>query len=109
MNFQTLVAFQPCQNGTYSRMLDLLDYFDVFNLGSEDKLNVREIADLVVKGLGLENVEYKFTGGYQGRGWKGDVKFMQLSIERIKKIGWKPKYNSEESVRKTIEDVKNLI
>ncbi len=83
--------------------------FDVFNLGSEDKLNVREIADLVVKGLRLKNVEYKFTGGYQGRGWKGDVKFMQLSIEKIKKIGWKPKYNSEESVRKTIEDVKNLI
>lgn len=83
--------------------------FDVFNLGSEDKLNVREIADLVVKGLGLENVEYKFTGGYQGRGWKGDVKFMQLSIEKIKKLGWIPKYNSEEAVRKTIEDVKNLI
>jgi UDP-glucose 4-epimerase len=63
---------------------------------------------LVVNGLGLNDVKYKFTGGYQGRGWKGDVKFMQLSIEKIKKLGWKPKYNSKEAVKKTVNEVKQL-
>jgi len=82
--------------------------FELFNLGSEDKITVKELADLVVNGLGLNDVKYKFTGGYQGRGWKGDVKFMQLSIEKIKKLGWKPKYNSKEAVKKTVNEVKQL-
>ena len=82
--------------------------FELFNLGSEDKITVKELADLVVNGLGLNDVKYKFTGGYQGRRWKGDVKFMQLSIEKIKKLGWKPKYNSKEAVKKTVNEVKQL-
>jgi len=74
---------------------------EIFNLGSEDWINVRRIAEIVVEEMGLENVRFKFTGGINGRGWKGDVKFMRLSIEKIKSYGWKPKYNSEESVRLT--------
>jgi len=82
--------------------------FEIFNLGSEDKITVKEIADLVVNSLGLKDVRYRFTGGYEGRGWKGDVKFMQLSIDKIKKLGWKPKYNSKEAVRKAINDLKQI-
>jgi UDP-glucose 4-epimerase len=81
----------------------------IFNLGSEDKISVKEIADIVTKRLELKNVKYKFTGGINGRGWKGDVKTMQLSIERIKKLGWKPKYNSRQAVEKTVDDLKYLL
>jgi UDP-glucose 4-epimerase len=79
-----------------------------FNLGSEDKITVKKISDLVVNGLNLKNVKYKFTGGINGRCWKGDVKFMLLSIDRIKRLGWKPKYNSEKAVEKTVEYLKCL-
>ncbi len=72
---------------------------EIFNIGSEDWVNVRKIADIVVEEMGLKNVEYKFTGG--SRGWKGDVPKMLLSIERIKSYGWRPVHNSEESVRLT--------
>ncbi len=72
---------------------------EIFNIGSEDWVNVRKIADIVVEEMGLENVAYRFTGGK--RGWKGDVPKMLLSIEKIKSYGWKPKRGSEESVRLT--------
>ncbi len=82
---------------------------EIFNIGSEDWINVRKIADIIVEEMGLKNVTYKFTGGK--RGWKGDVPKMLLSIEKIKKYGWRPKHNSEESVRLTarhlIEEMKN--
>jgi UDP-glucose 4-epimerase len=29
-----------------------------------------------------------------GKGWKGDVKTMQLDINRLLKTGWKPKYHA---------------
>ena len=43
----------------------------VFNVASADALTVTEIADMAVECLGLEGVEYRYTGGR--RGWKGDV------------------------------------
>jgi len=72
---------------------------EIFNIGSDDWIDVKKIADIVVEEMGLENVKYRFTGGK--RGWKGDVPKMLLSIEKIKSYGWKPKYSSEESVRLT--------
>ncbi|MDH4130128.1 MAG: NAD-dependent epimerase/dehydratase family protein, partial [Spirochaetota bacterium] len=80
---------------------------NIFNIGSEDKIKVIDIAKIVTKELGLKNVEFYFTGGVDGgRGWKGDVKLMQLSIEKIKKLGWKPKYKSKEAIEKTADILK---
>lgn len=73
-----------------------------FNLGSEDYINVKEIADIVCREMGLEDVEYNWTGGVDGgRGWKGDVKTMLLSLEKMKSLGWTPEYNSSESIAMT--------
>jgi UDP-glucose 4-epimerase len=69
---------------------------NTFNIGSEDWIDVKTIADVVAGEMGLRNVAYHFTGGE--RGWVGDVPRMQLSIERIKAIGWQPGHGSKESV-----------
>ena len=73
---------------------------EIFNIGSEDWIEVKRIADIVSQEMGL-NPKYKFTGGIDGRGWKGDVKFMRLDIKKLKSIGWSPKYDSKEAVRLT--------
>jgi UDP-glucose 4-epimerase len=70
------------------------------NIGSEDQINVKDIARIVVEEMRLENVAFAFTGGVDGgRGWKGDVKNMMLDIGRLKALGWKPILRSEEAVR----------
>ncbi len=73
---------------------------EIFNIGSDDWIEVKEIADIISKEMNLKP-KYKFTGGIDGRGWKGDVKFMRLDISKLKALGWKPKYNSKEAVRQT--------
>jgi len=40
-----------------------------------------------------------------GRGWKGGVKTMLLSIEKLKELGWEPEYSSNESIEMTARDV----
>ncbi|MEM4291287.1 MAG: NAD-dependent epimerase/dehydratase family protein [Archaeoglobaceae archaeon] len=77
---------------------------NIFNIGSEDQVKVRRIAEIVCEEMNL-NPRFKFTGG--DRGWVGDVPVMLLSIERLKKLGWRPKYNSEMAVRKAIRDLLN--
>lgn len=79
--------------------------FDVYNLGSEDWITVKEIAEIVSKGMGL-SPEFRFTGGVDGgRGWKGDVKLMRLSIEKAKSRGWRPRMNSYEAVERTVREL----
>ncbi len=80
---------------------------EYFNLGSEDYINVREIADIVCEEMGLEDVEYDWTGGSEGDkgGWKGDVKTMLLSLEKIKDLGWSPEYGSSKSIAKTVRSL----
>lgn len=75
------------------------DAVGVLNIGSEDYVDVTTIARIVIEEMKLSNVELKFTGGVQGRGWPGDVKEMLLDASRIRSLGWRPQHDSGESVR----------
>jgi len=73
---------------------------EIFNLGSNDKVTVAQIAEIVSEEMKTYKIKCKFTGGVDGgRGWKGDVKTMQLSIDKLIKTGWKPKQSSKHAVR----------
>jgi len=75
---------------------------EILNIGSEDRVTVLEIAKIVIEEMGLEGAEIELTGGVDGgRGWKGDVKLMQLDMHRLKTLGWTPKRSSAEAVRET--------
>lgn len=76
------------------------DRVNTFNVGSEDWIDVRTIADLVAGEMGLGGVKYHFTGGE--RGWVGDVPRMQLSVRKLRDLGWNPGIDSRESVKKAI-------
>jgi len=80
--------------------------YDIFNVGNEDWITVREIADIVVEEMGLRNVKYIFKPGTKdGRGWIGDVKFMLLDIRKLKSIGWKPELSSSDAIRLTVRSL----
>jgi len=104
-----------CQRKSYVWVEDCLDGFflalqksnervNVFNLASEDLIDVRSIAKIVIHTMGLEEVALTFTGG--SRGWKGDVPVVKLPIEKMKRLGWKPSMTSEKAI---IEAAKALI
>ena len=76
---------------------------NVFNLGNSDVTGVTTIAQMLVEGMGLANVKLKYTGGE--RGWPGDVPQVRLDTSRMEKLGWKPKYNSDEAVRLAIKEI----
>ncbi|MFH0878148.1 MAG: NAD-dependent epimerase/dehydratase family protein [Lentisphaerota bacterium] len=77
--------------------------YDVFNVGTEDALTVREIADLVCERMKLSNVQYDFTGG--SRGWKADVPVYRLNTYKIRAKGWKNARNSREAVQAAIDSM----
>jgi UDP-glucose 4-epimerase len=79
---------------------------DIYNIGTSLQTNVLEIAETVKEVMGLRDARITLTGGVDGgRGWKGDVKVMQLDLTELISTGWAPKYTSEEAVRLTAEAV----
>jgi UDP-glucose 4-epimerase len=76
---------------------------NTFNIGSEDWIDVKSIAEIVIEEMHLSGTMLRFTGGE--RGWVGDVPRMQLSIERLKGLRWKPQLGSKESVRLAVRDL----
>lgn len=78
----------------------------IYNLGSEDRVTVLEIAEAVKKAAGCPGAMVALTGGVDGgRGWRGDVKVMQLDMGKLRSVGWAPKYGSSDAVRMTAEHV----
>ncbi|MGD0496759.1 MAG: NAD-dependent epimerase/dehydratase family protein [Candidatus Bathyarchaeia archaeon] len=79
---------------------------EIYNVGSEDQIDVKTIAQIAAEKMGLQHVKFKFTGGVDGgRGWKGDVKNMLLDVSKIKSLGWKPKLNSKQAITKTVKEL----
>ncbi|MBE0523947.1 MAG: NAD-dependent epimerase/dehydratase family protein [Methanosarcinales archaeon] len=105
------------QNKSYLDVVDCVDAMvfcvehademvNIFNIGSEDSIDVVGIADIVTEKMGYIDVEYRFTGGVDGgAGWKGDVKLMLLSIEKLKNLGWKLPHNSHQSIEMAVSSL----
>ena len=94
-----LVAFDSMRKGV-----------EVLNVGSEDQISVREIAEIVAEEMDSKDARFRFTGGVDGgRGWVGDVKNMLLDVARLKAKGWKPTYGSRKAVKLTARAIKTRV
>lgn len=81
-------------------------HVEAYNVGTSDKVNVVRIAEIVCGEMGLARPMFKFDNSFEGgRGWKGDVKTMLLSIDRLLGLGWKFAMNSEEAVRQSCREL----
>jgi len=79
---------------------------DVYNVGSDDRIDVLSIARIVAETLNLNDVKFKLSKRTGERAWPGDVATMQLDSSKIRNRGWKSKLNSEGTIRKTGKQLK---
>lgn len=84
----------------WKKQKKLVDYF---NVGSKERKTTNEIAKLVCKELNC-STKFEYSGGK--RGWTGDVPIMLLDCSKLKKLGWTPKIEFGEGVRKYLEWIK---
>ena len=100
---KSYLHIEDCVDAVFIALRHFLDEkkaLEIYNVGSLDKVDVKRIAEIVGEEIGLEDLEFRFTGGVDGgRGWRGDVKTMLLSVDKLLSVGWRPRFNSEEAVR----------
>lgn len=84
-----LMAFETVRGGV-----------NIFNVGHDDTLTVRESADVICASLGLApQREY----GTADRGWVGDSPLIALDCSKLYRLGWKPNISPRDGVLATIE------
>lgn len=76
--------------------------YDAFNIGNIDWVTVREIAEIVARVMSLKPRLVFKPATSDGRGWPGDVKYMLLSIEKLRRLfGWRPRLTPRDAVELT--------
>lgn len=78
--------------------------FDIFNVGSEERHTVNEIAKLVSKEMSCEP-KFEYSGGKTG--WAGDVPEMLLDVKKLEKLGWNQKIRFGEGIKRYIKWLKS--
>jgi UDP-glucose 4-epimerase len=75
---------------------------DVFNISTDDSINVNEIATMAIEAAGLDHrsVKLKYTGG--DRGWRADVPIVRLSSSKLNSLGWKANFTSREAMKNAL-------
>jgi UDP-glucose 4-epimerase len=79
------------------------DILNVYNVATDDYIDVTTIAQLVAREMGLGDIELRYTGG--NRGWKGDVPTVRFDLRKIHQLGWKARYGSVQAVTKSIREL----
>lgn len=74
--------------------------YNYYNVATLDHITVTEIADITVKIMGLQDVEYSYSGG--DRGWKGDVPIVRLDSQKIRKLGWNNQYTTPQAIEMSV-------
>ena len=73
----------------------------IFNLGHDQTMPVKKLAEIVCDQMNLKNVEFIFSGGK--RGWIGDSPLVHLDTSKAKEYAWQPKITIEEGIRQTVK------
>jgi len=96
------IHINDCVEGILFAFERTKEHVNIFNLSSGSTTTINKIADIIIKEMGLKDVmkEYSYK---ENIGWKGDVPEINDDISKISKIGWNPKYNSEQAIRLIIK------
>lgn len=80
--------------------IDPLTRVSVFNLGTDEYCEVKQSVAWICEHLGVTPTIELGTGN---RGWIGDNPFIFLDTNKIRALGWSPRYSIREGVMKTLQ------
>ena len=95
---------QDCLDAILIAIEKANDKVNIFNLGVDGSIEVNDSIKCICQELGVSpNLEY--SGG--DRGWIGDNPLIYLDTKRIQDLGWRPKFNIEDGIIKTVKYLKD--
>ncbi len=88
-----------CIDAMFLAIENSQEKINIFNLGFPAFIDVNYSVQCITEEMGV-SPQLKYTGGE--RGWIGDNPFIFLDIQKIQRLGWKPKHTIKEGLLKTL-------
>ena len=76
---------------------------DVYNAAGSGATSVKDIARMVVSRFGTPDTKIVYGGG--ARGWPGDVPRFQYNVEKLRALGWTPKWDSTAAIAHAVQRI----
>ena len=92
-----------CVDGMLYGFAHANEWTNVFNLAVDDRVDVATIARIVLGKMGCAGAKIEYTGGE--RGWPGDVPRVDLSPERLARLGWRASMTSRQAVERAAQEI----
>ncbi len=86
----------------YKKIIKSNKNYDYYNIATGDYITVKEILEICLKLKNIKKNSIKIVYDRESRGWAGDVPIVRFNIKKIKKINWKPKYNSKQAIENSL-------
>lgn len=77
----------------------LNDQYNVIQVGNEQQITMREVAEIILKEL---NLGAKILFSDTATTWAGDVERYRYDVTKLRSLGWAPKWNTREAIRHSI-------
>ncbi len=101
---KSYLYIQDCIDAIMLSIEKSTDKVNIYNLGVDNYCEVIDSARWIASEMGL-TPNFTFAGGK--RGWVGDNPFIYLATDKIRSLGWTPKYSIEDGVRATVKYLLN--
>ena len=103
---KSFIHISDAIDGIFHIINNTKEKIEIFNIGSEDSIEIINVAKIVCKNMNLENIvihtKEKEEGGI---GWKGDIKKAHLDIKKLKSLGWNVNLSSIASADLTSQEI----
>jgi UDP-glucose 4-epimerase len=107
---KSYIHVSDCISCIFCCLMKQKEFIEVYNVGSVDKIDVISMAQTIGELMGKASLDLKpISRERDGRGWKGDVKTMQLDVTKVLNLGWKPTMNSREAVVSAANEILETI
>jgi UDP-glucose 4-epimerase len=101
---KSYLHIEDCLTGIMTGVSSSNNLVNIFNLGTNETLKVRESLKIIIETLGVKP-EVKYEENL--RGWIGDNPLIFLDTSKIRKFGWTSNHTIESSINSTVSDIIN--
>ncbi|MDO9085551.1 MAG: NAD-dependent epimerase/dehydratase family protein [Anaerolineaceae bacterium] len=96
---KSYLNIQDCLDAIFLAIEKAKEKINIFNLGTDETCEVNDSIRWITESLNL-NPGLIYSGG--DRGWIGDNPLIFLDCNKIRSLGWKPKFSIQESILQTL-------
>ena len=97
---KSYIYIQDIIDGVLTGIEKSKDKINIFNVGTDETMSVDKIIEIFLDYYNADP-EKSYTGGNQG--YPGDNRNIWLNCDKLKKLGWNPRYTIKDAIIKTLQ------